>query len=178
MEIEGVLKVDSVDENLIKNTAFYARTNITPLASFWGGIVAQEIIKYTGKYTPLRQWLHYETFDALPDSVEGLDRVPTGCRYDDIISIWGKEFMQKLSEQKVFMIGAGALGCEYLKMFALMGLSTAQSGKMTVTDDDQIEISNLNRQFLFRRENVGHSKSECASRAVKTKMNPAFNVEA
>jgi len=70
------------------------------------------------------------------------------------------------------MIGAGALGCEYLKMFALMGLSTAKEGKFFVTDDDQIEISNLNRQFLFRRENVGHSKSECAANAVKTKMNP------
>lgn len=43
------------------------------------------------------------------------------------------------------MIGAGALGCEYLKMFALMGLGTADQGKLTVTDDDQIEISNLNR---------------------------------
>jgi ubiquitin-activating enzyme E1 len=51
------------------------------------------------------------------------------------------------------MIGAGALGCEFLKMFALMGLGT--EGLLTVADDDNIEISNLNRQFLFRRENVG-----------------------
>lgn len=66
------------------------------------------------------------------------------------------------------MVGAGALGCEYLKMFALMGLCSGNNGKFIVTDDDQIEISNLNRQFLFRRENVGHSKSECAANAVKT----------
>ena len=38
------------------------------------------------------------------------------------------------------MIGAGALGCEYIKMSSLMGI-----GKLDITDDDNIEISNLNR---------------------------------
>ncbi len=32
-----------------------------------------------------------------------------------MISIFGKETMEKLSKAKVFMIGAGALGCEFLK---------------------------------------------------------------
>jgi ubiquitin-activating enzyme E1 len=57
-------------------------------------------------------------------------------------------------------------------MAALMGLST--KGRFTCTDDDNIEISNLNRQFLFRRENVGGNKSEVACQAGK-KMNPAVN---
>lgn len=56
------------------------------------------------------------------------------------------------------MIGAGALGCEFIKMFALMGFS-AKGGKIAVTDDDNIEISNLNRQFLFRKKHVGKNKS-------------------
>ena len=34
------------------------------------------------------------------------------------------------------MVGAGALGCEYLKMFALMGMGSASNGKFSVTDDD------------------------------------------
>lgn len=58
-----------------------------------------------------------------------------------------------------------------------MGLGTSHNGGVTVTDDDQIEISNLNRQFLFRKDNVGKSKSECASRAGRV-MNPAFRIEA
>ena len=48
------------------------------------------------------------------------------------------------------------MGCEFIKMFSLMGLGS--KGNITVTDDDKIEVSNLNRQFLFRKENVGSNK--------------------
>lgn len=40
MDIEGVLKVDEFRADIIKNVALFARANISPLASFWGGIVA------------------------------------------------------------------------------------------------------------------------------------------
>ena len=72
------------------------------------------------------------------------------------------------------MIGAGALGCELLKNFAMMGISTNIDKKVIVTDNDNIEISNLNRQFLFRRRDIGKSKSKCACQEAK-KMNPSLN---
>ena len=43
------------------------------------------------------------------------------------------------------MIGAGALGCEFVKAFSLMGVGCSEQGKVTVTDNDNIEVSNLNR---------------------------------
>jgi ubiquitin-activating enzyme E1 len=48
-----------------------------------------------------------------------------------------------------------------------MGISTKDNKKVTVTDNDNIEVSNLNRQFLFRKDNVGNSKSKCACQAIK-----------
>jgi ubiquitin-activating enzyme E1 len=60
------------------------------------------------------------------------------------------------------MVGAGALGCEYIKSFALMGIGCSAGGKVYCTDNDNIEISNLNRQFLFRKNHVGSSKSKIA----------------
>jgi ubiquitin-activating enzyme E1 len=74
------------------------------------------------------------------------------------------------------MVGAGALGCELIKAFALMGIACGTSGKVDCTDNDNIEVSNLNRQFLFRAGNVGHSKSETACKIAKG-MNPALNVQ-
>lgn len=54
-----------------------------------------------------------------------------------------------------FQVGAGAIGCELLKNFALMGLGAGEEGHITVTDMDFIEKSNLNRQFLFRSQDIG-----------------------
>jgi len=57
---------------------------------------------------------------------------------------------EKLKQVNLFMVGAGALGCELIKAFALMGIGCSTQGKVHVTDNDNIEVSNLNRQFLFR----------------------------
>jgi ubiquitin-activating enzyme E1 len=109
-----------VEEEIVKKTAAYCTSSLTSMSAFLGGFVAQEIVKYTGKYTPLRQWFHYDVFESLPDG--NVDRTPMNCRYDDQIKVYGREVQEKLGKVNTFMIGAGALGCEYLKAFALMGL--------------------------------------------------------
>jgi len=50
------------------------------------------------------------------------------CRYDDQIKVYGREVQEKLSKVKTFMVGAGALGCEFIKAFALMGLGCSNEG--------------------------------------------------
>jgi len=74
------------------------------------------------------------------------------------------------------MVGAGALGCEYIKAFALMGVGCGPEGKVHCTDNDNIEISNLNRQFLFRKNHVGKSKSQTACEVARG-FNSSLNVE-
>ena len=61
--------------------------------------------------------------------------------------------------------------------FAMMGVCVGGDGRLTVTDMDNIEVSNLNRQFLFRSGDVGKPKSVTAGAAVQA-MNPALKVEA
>ena len=68
---------------------------------------------------------------------------------------------------KYFCVGSGAIGCEILKNWAMMGIGSLDEGVAYVTDMDTIEISNLNRQFLYRAGDVGGHKSECAAKAVK-----------
>ena len=163
-----------VEDEVFQNAVKYSECSISPMAAFFGGIVAQEIVKYTGKYSPLKQWLHFDIYETLPKG--DVNRQPLGTRYDDQIKIYGQELQEKLTKLNLFMVGAGALGCELIKAFALMGIGCSEEGKIHVTDNDNIEVSNLNRQFLFRKGNVGHSKSECASKIAKG-MNPALNVK-
>lgn len=98
-------------------------------------------------------------------------------RYDDFIAVYGKAFQEQLGNLKIFMVGCGALGCEYVKNFALGGVCCGPEGLLTITDNDTIEVSNLNRQFLFRSENVGQDKSIAATER-STKMNSAIKIKA
>jgi len=74
-------------------------------------------------------------------------------------------------------VGSGAIGCEMLKNWAMMGVGTGANGGVVLTDPDTIEKSNLSRQFLFRSWDIQSSKAQKAAAAISV-MNPQMKVEA
>ena len=163
-----------LDEKLLKELSYQARGDLSPMAAFFGGITAQEVLKaVSGKFQPVSQWMYFDSLESLPTSTKRSPELckARGTRYDGQIAVFGTEYQDKIANLTQFLVGAGAIGCEMLKNWAMMGLGTGPNGKIYVTDMDSIEKSNLNRQFLFRSNDVGAMKSDCAARAVQ-RMNP------
>ena len=163
-----------LDEKLIRELSYQARGDLCPMAAFFGGLAAQEVLKaVSGKFHPVVQWLYFDSLESLPTSVKRSEELckPINSRYDGQIAVFGKDFQEKLANINEFLVGAGAIGCEMLKNWAMIGLATGPRGKISIADMDSIEKSNLNRQFLFRTKDVGKLKSACAAAAVQA-MNP------
>lgn len=174
------LDVKELDHKLLEKFSFLSKGDMSPIQAVLGGIVAQELMKAcSGKFTPIQQWFYFDALECLvPDEqLSSDDTSEANNRYDGQVAIFGKAFQQKLSQQKWFIVGAGAIGCELLKNVAMMGLGTSGSGLVSVTDMDIIERSNLNRQFLFRDRDIGSLKSTTAATVVKN-MNPSLNIKA
>ncbi|CDM31363.1 hypothetical protein CBS147339_390 [Penicillium roqueforti] len=66
----------------------------------------------------------------------------------------GVDLTRSLKESRVLLVGAGGIGCELLKNLVLTGF-----GEIHIIDLDTIDLSNLNRQFLFRHEHIKKSKA-------------------
>ncbi|OHT04303.1 Ubiquitin-like modifier-activating enzyme 1 [Tritrichomonas foetus] len=168
--------VEALDEKLISE---FVREDavIAPTAAVLGGIAGQEVIKsVSGKFTPLQMFFTLAYVEALQPE-ESYKCTLKNDRYDAYRIVFGDDQQAAMQKLRYFMVGAGALGCELLKNWAMMGVATEGEGKIFVTDMDQIERSNLNRQFLFRNTDIGKPKSQCAADAIKV-MNPAIVVEA
>ncbi|KAJ6508398.1 ubiquitin activating enzyme [Mycena sanguinolenta] len=167
-------KLDSeIDEKIVTELSYQAAGDVVPIQSVIGGFVAQEVLKAcSAKFHPMVQHMYFDSLESLPTTLPSEQECqPTGSRYDAQIAVFGKTFHEKVANHRQFLVGSGAIGCEMLKNWSLMGLASGPKGAIQVTDLDTIEKSNLNRQFLFRAKDLGKFKSEVAADAV-AEMNP------
>ena len=88
-----------------------------------------------------------------------------------IIPEFGIEAQKKLKAAKVLMVGCGGLGSP-----ALLYLAAAGIGEIGIMDFDVVDDSNLHRQVLFGREDVGVPKVEAAKRRLAS-LNPHINIK-
>lgn len=122
--------VDAIDEKLLATLASQATGHVAPLDAVIGGIAAQEVMKAcSGKFSPIMQYLYFDSLESLPaEAPDAADLQPTGSRYDGQTAVFGAKFQARMGAQKYFMVGAGAIGCELLKNFAMMGLGAGEGG--------------------------------------------------
>ena len=140
-----------------------------PVFSVLGSVAAFEAIKLiTGKFMPINQfWCWYD-----PKLIT--INKPLTIGLTSIGKIYGYNVESELAKSSWFIPGSGAIGCELLKNLAFLGIAT-NNGTIYLTDPDNIEKSNLNRQFLFRSHHIGKPKSLMATESIRL-MKPSFNI--
>ena len=72
----------------------------------------------------------------------------------------GEDGQEKLLGAKVLVVGAGGLGSPVIFYLAAAGI-----GHITIIDDDMVSRTDLNRQIIYREEDVGLAKAQLAAPA-------------
>lgn len=166
------------NESVPKNIGLFCSAEIPCMTSFLGGLIAQEIIKTTGKYIPINQWQIFDFLEYIPNEELRYkdENIPIN-RYTEQLAIFGEKIINDLQNSKVLLAGSGAVGCEMLKNLGLLGVGkNKQEPYISVVDFDKVEPSNLNRQFLFLKESVGKTKVEASAKAVE-QMNKEIKIK-
>jgi len=93
-------------------------------------------------------------------------------RLSNLRQVLGKKLLDKVENSRILMVGSGGIGCELLKNLVMSGFRNIE-----IIDLDTIDLSNLNRQFLFQKQHIGKSKSKVA-RESALQFNPNVNIVA
>ena len=76
----------------------------------------------------------------------------------------GEEGQKKLAESRVLVVGAGGLGSP-----AILYLAAAGVGTIGIADFDRVDVSNLQRQILYREQDIGKAKAELAAEQLQSR---------
>ena len=141
---------------------------LIPVVSLFGSIVSSETIKLiTNRFTPISQWFVWSDDKLIPNK-KPIDYIDSKTSYG---MIYGIDIENKLMNSEWLIAGFGSIGCEHLKNLAFMNIKN-----ITITDNDIIEKSNLNNQFLFNETHLGKYKSEISSQVIK-ELKPDLNIK-
>lgn len=146
----------------LKKSAMLYSTEYPPTAGMIGGCASMECIKYcTGVALPTySQWTIIDRSCIIEWEIGHLPKL-VGNRYDPIAATVGNEIQEKMRKVNALIVGVGAIGCEYARYAALFGFD-----RITLIDNDTVELSNLTRQFLFRDKHQGMPKAKVGRLAI------------
>lgn len=150
----------SYDEEFVIKIISACTGILSPFRYLFGAITAQEVLKViTKKYMPISQFMYLDMVDLVSLTATNSSRVN---RFSKLEKIIGRNMQNKLNNKNIFVVGAGAVGCEHVRNLASVGVCNIK-----ITDMDTIEKSNLNRQFMFNQNDIGKFKSDSASNFIK-----------
>ena len=174
------VNLQKIDKNFLEKIFTFCRFYFTPFTCFFGGIVAEEIIKYIGLYKPSSQWIYFNFLELIDDNSinenilnddDNKNIINTESDKEKInneeknsvesFRLFGRKKIDKIKDFNVLIIGLNDVGYEILKIFIMLDLLGLDK-KIIVVDDNkaQIEekINDLKNHDKYKNINIIEEK--------------------
>ena len=158
------INLSKIDKPYLENIFKFCKFNFTPLISFLGGIISEEVIKFTGIYKPPNQWIYFNFFSLMNPyineiyfenkNINNIKKDEEKEDYSKILNIFNEIYLKEISKINIVIIGFNDISYEMLKLFIIMGLLDNKDNKIKIISDNQYEINQkLNELNNFGKNN-------------------------
>ncbi|SBT80082.1 ubiquitin-activating enzyme, putative [Plasmodium malariae] len=158
-------KKKNMNVQIINQFLSAVHIELAPFSSFFGSLVTQQILKgITHKFKPIYQIFYFDKRDLFPFSK--ISKTYDG-RYMNQLNFFGKNFQNFLNNLNILLIGSGALGCEFLKLLSLIGVSSSIRKRKIYSVSKAGHEQNNEQRVETKKEEDSSLKGEIEHRKIK-----------
>ena len=145
-------ELKEVDVKYLTNIFKYCEFSFSPLNKYFGGVVAQETLKYIGLYKPACQWVYFNFLELLDNDISFIDRNQIKSYEKRNVEIYftpQEEKIKLLKQTKIVIIGFNDVAFEILHFFMKLNLSENIVIVDLDNNENYVKIMNLMGEYEF-----------------------------
>ena len=138
-----------IDKPFLDNVFKFCKFKFTPFTNYLAGIVAQEVIKFTGLYKPISQWVYFNFFNLLNiskvnDIIEKRNLTEENDKKNNIepniLNIFNEIYNEQIKDVNILIIGFNDISYEMIKLFIILGLLDNKENKIKIVSNNKYDI--------------------------------------
>ena len=138
-----------IDKPFLDNVFKFCKFKFTPFTNYLAGIVAQEVIKFTGLYKPISQWVYFNFFNLLNiskinDTIEKRNLTEENDKENNIepniLNIFNEIYNEQRKDVNILIIGFNDISYEMIKLFIILGLLDNKENKIKIVSNNKYDI--------------------------------------
>ena len=138
-----------IDKPFLDNVFKFCKFKFTPFTNYLAGIVAQEVIKFTGLYKPISQWVYFNFFNLLNISKINKKKKKRNLTEENdkenniepnILNIFNEIYNEQIKDVNILIIGFNDISYEMIKLFIILGLLDNKENKIKIVSNNKYDI--------------------------------------
>ena len=138
-----------IDKPFLDNVFKFCKFKFTPFTNYLAGIVAEEVIKFTGLYKPISQWVYFNFFNLLNiskvnDIIEKRNLTEENDKENNIepniLNIFNEIYNEQIKDVNILIIGFNDISYEMIKLFIILGLLDNKENKIKIVSNNKYDI--------------------------------------